>query len=64
MIILREETIKLTMSEFERGIMVNALNEFRSTLIVNEKPTEDVDSLLLKTIEPPARRRWELGYER
>ena len=37
----------------EQGVMINGLNDFRNDLIREEKPTEDVDELLLKVIEAP-----------
>lgn len=40
----------------EQRLLVNGLNEFRSDLIREDKPTEDVDDLLLKVIDAPSRR--------
>ena len=37
-------------------MVINALNELRNGLIREERPTDVVDELLLKTIDAPTRR--------
>ena len=36
--------------------MVNGLTDFRNDLIRDEKPTEDVDDLILKVIDAPTKK--------
>jgi len=50
---MREEKRVITVDPYEQGVMINGLNDFRNDLIREEKPTEDVDELLLKVIEAP-----------
>ena len=46
----------VTLSDFEQRLMVNGLAEFRNTLIWEEKPTEDINELLLKVIDAPTKK--------
>ena len=48
---MAEDKVVVTLDSFERRLMVNALTDFRNDLLREEKPTEDVDSLLLKVID-------------
>ena len=41
----------IQVSDYEQRLMVNGLNAFRNDLIRVERPTEDVDGLLLKVID-------------
>lgn len=50
---MREEKRVITVDPYEQGVMINGLNDFRNDLIREEKPTEDVDELLLKVIDAP-----------
>ena len=43
----------IQVSDYEQRLMVNGLNAFRNDLIRDEKPTEDVDELILKVIDAP-----------
>lgn len=43
----------VTVDEFEHNLLVNGINEFRNDLLDEDKPTEDVDELLLKLIDAP-----------
>ena len=43
--------VQLTLSDFEQRIAVNGLVDFRNDLIRNNRPTEDIDAILLKLIE-------------
>ncbi len=56
----------LTLDNYEYGVMVNALNEFRNDLIEEERPTDAVDDLLIKTIDAPTKKqkRGDGGKER
>jgi LCP family protein required for cell wall assembly len=47
---MKEERV-LTLDDYEYGVMVNALNDMRNDLIEEQRPTDAVDDLLIKTIE-------------
>ena len=46
----------IQVSDYEQRLMVNALNAFRNDLIRDDKPTEDIDDLLLKVIDAPTQK--------
>ena len=48
---MAEEKVVVTLDSFEQRLMVSALTDFRNDLIREERPTEDVDVLLLKVID-------------
>lgn len=48
---MAEEKVAVTLDSFEQRLMVSALTDFRNDLLREEKPTEDVDGLLLKVID-------------
>ena len=55
---MSEEQVTLTMNHFEQRVLVQGMNHYRTELLNMEKPTEDVDDLLLKIIDaPPAKRK-------
>ena len=43
--------IKIKLTDFECNLLINGMNEFRSMLLAEDLPTEDVDELLLKIID-------------
>lgn len=43
--------VLVTLDSFEQRLLVGALTDFRNELLREEKPTEDVDGLLLKVID-------------
>ena len=43
----------VTLDDFEQRLLVNGLNDFRNDLLKEDKPTEDVDDLILKVIDAP-----------
>lgn len=43
----------ITVDSFEHDLLINGFNEFRNMLLKDEKPTEDVDELLLKILDAP-----------
>ena len=47
------ERVVVTLDGFEQRLLVNGLNDFRNDLLRDEKPTEDVDDLILKVIDAP-----------
>ena len=48
---MAEDKVLVTLDSFEQRLMVSALTDFRNELLREEKPTEDVDGLLLKVID-------------
>ena len=60
---MREEKRVLTLDGYEHGVMVNALNEFRKELIEEQRPTDAVDELLLKTIDAPTKKQKRRSHD-
>ena len=52
---MREEKRVIVVDPDEHRLMVTGLNAFRNALIKEGRPAEDVDDLLLKVIDAPAR---------
>ena len=48
---MADDKIVVTLDSFEQRLMVSALTDFRNDMLREEKPTEDVDGLLLKVID-------------
>ena len=48
--------VVVEMDDFEQRLMVSGLADFRNDLIRDEKPTEDVDDLILKVIDAPTKK--------
>ena len=59
---MAEEKRVVELSDFEHRLMVSGLADFRNNLIQEDKPTEDVNELLLKVIDAPKKKR--LGRDR
>jgi hypothetical protein len=53
---LAEEKRVISIDDFEHRLMVKGLNDFRNDLIQGDKPTEDIDELLLKVIKAPTKK--------
>lgn len=51
-----DEKKVITVDDFDQRLMVNGLTTFRNELIREEKPTEDVDELILKVIDAPTKK--------
>ena len=51
-----DEKVVVTLDNFEQRLMVSGLADFRNDLIRDEKPTEDVDDLILKVIDAPTQK--------
>ena len=49
-------TVVVELDDFEQRLMVSGLADFRNDLIRDEKPTEDVDDLILKVIDAPTKK--------
>ncbi len=60
---MKEEITILQLDKYELGILINALNEFRNKLIQENKETEYVDELLLKTIDTPPKKTSQKVFE-
>lgn len=60
---MKEEKRVLTLDEYEHGVMVNALNEFRNELIEEQRATDAVDELLIKTIDAPTKKQKNRNYD-
>lgn len=52
----KEEKRVLTLDRLEHGVVINALNEMRNDLIEEDRPTDIVDEVLLKTIDAPTKK--------
>lgn len=52
----KEEKRVLTLNRYEHGVVVNALNEMRNDLICEDRSTDIVDEVLLKTINAPVKK--------
>lgn len=52
----KEEKRVLTLDRYEHGVVINALNEMRNDLIGEDRPTDIVDEVLLKTIDAPTKK--------
>ena len=48
--------VVVALDPFEQRLMVSGLADFRNALIHDEKPTEDVDDLILKVIDAPTKK--------
>lgn len=55
---MAEEKRVVELTNFEHRLMVGGLASFRNDLIREEKPTEDVNELLLKVIDAPKKKRF------
>jgi len=51
-----DERRVVMLDDFEQRLMVNGLTDFRNDLLREEKPTEDVDDLILKVIDAPTKK--------
>lgn len=56
MMMEKKEKRVLVLDKYEHGVVVNALNEMRNDLIEEERPTDIVDEVLLKTIDAPSKK--------
>lgn len=59
---MREEKRVIYVDDFQHNLLINGMNEFRNELLEEEKPTEDVDELLLKIIEAPTKKELKRAY--
>lgn len=54
----------VTLNRYEYGQVINALNEFRTKLLRENKSTEVVNELLLRLLNTPVRKRTLFQRER
>lgn len=55
---MAEKKRVVELSPFEHRLLVNGLADFRNNLIRREKPTEDVNDLLIKVIDAPRKKHF------
>ena len=48
--------VVVELDDFEQRLMVSGLADFRNDLSRDDKPTEDVDDLILKVIDAPTKK--------
>ena len=53
---MAEEKKVLTLDEFEQRLMVSGLMDFRNDLLKDDKPTEEINDLILKVIDAPTKK--------
>ena len=53
---MAEEKKALTLDEFEQRLIVSGLMDFRNDLLKDDKPTEDINDLILKVIDAPTKK--------
>ena len=53
---MAQEQKVLTLDEFEQRLMVSGLMDFRNDLLKDDKPTEDINDLILKVIDAPTKK--------
>lgn len=53
---MAEEKKVVTLDDFEQRLMVSGLMDFRNDLLLDEKPTEDINDLILKVIDAPTKK--------
>lgn len=52
----REEKHVLELDHYERGLVINALNDMRNGMIGEDRPTDIIDEVLLKAIDAPVKK--------
>ena len=53
---MADEKVVVTMEDYEQCLAVKGLMEFRTDLLEEDMPTEDLDDLILKIIDAPTRK--------
>jgi len=51
-----DEKVVVTLDDFEQRLMVSGLTDFRNDLLREDKPTEDINELIMKVIDAPTRK--------
>ena len=52
----REEKHVLELDRYERGVVINALNDMRNDMIGEDRPTDIIDEVLLKALDAPVKK--------
>ncbi len=52
----KKEKRMVLLDRYEHGVVINALNEMRNDLLEEQRPTDIVDEVLLKTIDAPVKK--------
>ena len=53
---MAEEKKVVTLDDFEQRLMVSSLMDFRNDLLRDEKPTDDINDLILKAFDAPTKK--------
>ena len=53
---MADEKKIITLDDFEQRLMVSGLMDFRNDLLKDERPTEDINDLILKVIDAPTKK--------
>ena len=53
---MADEKKVITLDDFEQRLMVSGLMDFRNDLLKEERPTEDINDLILKVIDAPTKK--------
>ena len=53
---MADEKKVITLDDFEQRLMVSGLMDVRNDLLKEEKPTEDINDLILKVIDAPTKK--------
>ena len=48
---------RITLTDFEHRVLINALVDYRNKLLESNKPIEDVNELLVRVIDAP-KNKW------
>ena len=59
----RAEKKVLVLSNMEQGLIVNGLMDFRNNLLKQDRPTEDINDLILRVIDAPVKKLRRTEYE-
>ena len=54
---MRDDRRVITLTDFEHRLLVGGLNSYRNGLLNEGKPTDDLNKLMLKILDAPARGR-------
>jgi len=53
----------ITLDDYEHRVLVRGLNDSRTLALREGKPTEDLDGLLIKVLDAPAKKGQRFGRE-
>ena len=53
---MADEKVVVTIEDYEQRLAVKGLMDFRTNLLEEDMPTEDLDDLILKIIDAPTRK--------